>query len=161
MPRFYRQHLTQTLNEAVAAQLNTDPKEQVSLFEELALMREHTGQLVRLWSQAIEQEAKEELIIACGTEMQLALQEVAKLALAANNVMRTGKDQYSVHDLKYVVMQLTRIMYDVCGDDHSDLAKKFEAMVDDKLVLPKSPEATTLTPDQDVLSMDDTVPKVE
>lgn len=160
MPRFYRRVLTKSLSEALEESLEPKPDEQVQLLEELALTRDYAGQIVRLYGLARDaDEAKSTeqtrmTVKAAGAELIVALQHVQSMATSASRILELDKGKYNVQDLNYVVHQLTRIMYSVCGEEHQDLAEEFNKQVKRDLRL-HSNDGTTSTPDQIVADMDD------
>lgn len=165
MPAFYRKKLTQSLSEAVQHQLNLESDEQFSVLEELALMRESTGDFVQLYGvahQAYEENPTDELLqakLAAGELMRTALDKVVAIADKAAKIHFTGKNVFTALDLKMVVNQMTAIMFEICGTSHMDLAREYEHALTTKLALPSSgDEGTTITPDQDVIDMDSTIP---
>lgn len=157
LPMFYSKHLGRTLQAAVEEQLGMDPSDQLNLFEELALIRSGAGQAVKLYDAALTQ-ADSDLRLEAARQMRDWLDTVRSFAESAARVKASGSDKISVHDLKYVVAQVTRIMWRVCGEDHEFLAKKFERLVREEIKMPHEVVGTDLTPDLVVTDMDATVP---
>jgi hypothetical protein len=159
LPRFYSKYLKATLQEAVEECLTQSPHDQVSVFEELALMRLTVEDAIKLWDKSRESSALATRMEA-GMILRDQLKEVSALADQANRIMLAGKDQYSVHTLVHVVNQLVRIAYDVFAD-HRDLAEEFERQIRERVKLPTEGQGTASTPDMDVADMDNTVPLEE
>jgi len=164
MPKLYGKVLNETLKDSVAAQIGVDPREQCSLFEELALLREHAAQTVKLWSGLQDMGASPDQIIAAGEVMASTMAEVAKLAQSAHNITQGGKDQFSIHDLQFVIQSVIKVIFTVCeervdGQNYRFIAEEIEQMIRDSIVMPSNEtQGTTLTPDQDVAEMDASVP---
>lgn len=155
MPGFYRDVLSKTLDDVIQAAMEQNPSEQVSLLEELALMRLTAREAVALYSaaQASDQKTKD---MAAGVMVD-ALKNVQSIAESAARINAASKEQLSATSLKVVVHQITRIAYEVIGD--TQLAEEFERRIRDKVRLPDETKGTLLTPDQDVQEMDDSVPR--
>lgn len=163
LPMFYSKYLTNTLNEALEAQLDLDSSEQLNLQEELALMRMTCAQAVKLFSGANEipedQDNRDETIMSAAILMREALQSVAQMCKDAAAVESTRKDAITPMDLKQIVNQLVRLLYVVCGEDNETIAREFERRVKDEIKLPSDVSGTELTPDKDVQGMFDSIPK--
>lgn len=158
---FYSKHVTKTLAEAITEHTGLDPDEQVSLYEELALMRHVAGNFVKLYGAAVESGNMQAINIA-GAGMSEALSNVEKVCSSAAKIQTKQRDRFSVHDLKFVVNRLTRILYEVCGPEHEDIARRFKVMVDEHLVLPTGyQQGTTTMPDETVQDLDSTIPFVD
>jgi len=157
LPMFYSRQLNRTLQEAVESQLEMAPREQLALFEELALMRLTAQRTVSMWNAAVEtgKPETEQMAVALMVE---ALKNVEHMCTAAARVESTAADKVSIHTLKAFVSQIVRIAYETMGEEHVELARKFEKLVREEIKLPSEEEGTTLTPDADVTRMDDTVP---
>lgn len=165
LPKFYSKYLTDTLNEALEQQLELDSHEQLNLQEELALMRLSSGQAMALWAAAQQlpkdNANRDEMIMSAALVMREALQSVAQLCKDAASVEAARKDAITPMDLKQIVNQLVRLLYSVCGEEHEDIARRFELRVKDEIRLPNDIEGTTLNPTQDVIDMLATIPKEE
>lgn len=162
LPPTYGKYLNSTLHKALEQQLGVKPSEQLQLLEELALMRDFAGQSVALYGAARESTEQNETkrmnnIMATGGFMAEILKQVSTMAESAARVNKSG-EQYSIHDLQYVVYQLIHIMYRVCGNANEHLAIEFEKRVKDELVMPRQPEAVAHEPHHDVIEMDNTIP---
>lgn len=160
MPKVYKKHLNKTLHDALEEQLGVKPSEQLQILEELALMREYTGQAVKLYSGAIEMKADADKILAAGSFMAECLEKVADISSKAAKITAATSGTYSIHDLQYVVYQIIKIMYMVCGKQHEKLAVEFERRIHADLVLPRSPEGVMKEPMHDVDSMDESIPRI-
>lgn len=165
LPMFYSKYLTQTLNEAVEAQLEMSSDEQLSLQEELALMRVSSCDAVKLFSDAKSlpdaHPDKLELVTAATAEMQASLQAIAAMCKDAVSIEAARRDLITPMHLKLVVNQLVRLLYVVCGVEHEAIAREFETKVETELRLPSDTKGTDLTPEKDVQEMLNTVPKTD
>lgn len=158
---FYAKHVTKTLAEAITDHTGLDPDEQVSLYEELALMRHVAGNFVKLYGAAVESGDTNSISIA-GLGMSEALSNVEKVCSSAAKIQTKQRDRFSVHDLKFVVNRITRILYEVCGPENEDIARRFKLMIDQHLVLPTGyQQGTTTLPDETIQDLDNTIPFVE
>lgn len=155
LPNFYKNVLSHTLQQAVEDALDCDVTEQVSLLQELALMRLTARDAVALFS-AAQKSDKVETREFAGEIMVAALKNVQVIAEAAARIHAGGKEQYSIASLQVVVHQITRIAYELMPDE--TLAMEFERRVRERVKLPSNEGGTLLTPDQDVTSMDETIP---
>lgn len=143
------------------------PEEQINLFEELAITRVVANEAVTLYTATLEALAnKPSNDVAAQNAKDLAgrivvdaMQQVSRVCTQAAQIEATAKDKFSVHSLMHVVNQIIRIAYEVFEPDHRDKAEYFEHLVRTQVKLPRvTAEGTELTPDQDVMSMDNTVP---
>lgn len=176
LPQFYRGRLTKTLERAVADANSVAPHEAINLYEELALVREASGEAVLLYSLAYEarsrldqhkdKEKYEALSNSCmmgGAIMVDALKQVEHFCTAIARIEAVSKDKINIHTLHGAMRQVVRIMYECCGTEHLEIAQKFEKLVREEVVLPNtgSAEGIGLTPgalEADVLDMDDSIP---
>lgn len=168
LPLVYAKHLTRTLQQAVEDATLQSPAEQLQLFEELALVRESVGPMVKAYgdlTDAIEIEKDPEKLKvlrdklpAIGQLLRDAMKEVISTCEAAARVNAASQDKISVHTLHHFVNQIVRAAHDALGDD-VEAVMRLDVAIRDRVKLPKLGEAgTTLTPDQDVIDMDATVP---
>lgn len=155
LPVFYSKVLNQTLQDALKAAVETDPHEQLNLFEELALMRMTAADAVQLWGIASEKGSIDSRI-AAGEIMKAALAEVVKTCEVAARVSATGADKVSVHNITHVVRQIVRIAFEVMGKEEAQL---FERLVRERVKVSTGTTGTTSTPDEDVAEMDGTIPQ--
>lgn len=171
LPKFYGRVMTQTLRERIDASLSATHDEQIELYEELAIMRESAAEAVRLWSFAMAQleKARAEgrdasklvgMVEDAADLMAKHLEHVKEYALAIARVRSMTKDKLTLHTLYGVVHQVTRLMYEVCGEENEVLARELEHRLRVDIVIPTDGrEGTTLTPDQTALDMDGTIPE--
>jgi len=169
LPHFYSKHLSKSLAESIKAALEEAPREQVAIFEELALMKETVKPTLLMWdaamtkleAQADDPQVREAALAAqaaAGALLRDQLKEVAGLAEAANRIMLQGKEHYSIHSLMHIVNQIIKISYDVFEDD-IERAERFEMLVRERIRMPVENKGTMSTPDLDVAEMDSTVPR--
>lgn len=161
IPVFYRKHITGALKEALEDQLGVDPDEQVSLYEELALMRITASQFVKLYDVAVGTNNLETIQLASSGLVE-ALKNVETICSAAARIQEKQRDRFSIHDLKFVINKITRALYEVCGDEHRDIAERFKEIIDHHIKLPTGyQQGTDLMPDETVRELDDEVPYIE
>ena len=155
---FYAKVLNKTLLETVQSQLNESPSKQLSLLEELALVRTHCTTVVAMYSACIEG-GKQDMVLQVGTLMVDLIKHIQSLSISAAHIEDRGQDQVSIHTIEFVMNQITRIAYDCFGGDTEE-AINFESRIRNEVKLPKTKqEGTNLTPEDDVINMDSTVPK--
>ena len=168
LPRFYSRQLGKTLHEAVEEHLSAAPEEQINLFEELALTRVIAGDAVALYSATCEalkdKPADDKQAHAAkdlaGSIVIDAMKHVSDVCTKAAQIEAQAKDKFSVHSVTHVVNQIIRVMYELCEPEHHDIAVKFEHAVRTQVKLPRiTTDGTELTPDEDAVAMDATVPK--
>lgn len=161
LPAFYRDVLGPNLRDALDSLTGGSAAEQLSLFEELALMRVTARDAVKLYGKACSVVDKSKglaLRAEAAGIMQAQLREVAKLAEAAARIDSLAKDKFSIHAVHLLVNQLVRICASVFKG-HDDLVAEFARRVKTDVKLPTSEsQGTVLTPDQDVRDMDASVP---
>ena len=103
-----------------------------------------------------------EAVMDAGTLMADSMKQVVDLAAKASSIHYQGKQTFTAMDLRLVVNQLTRIIWGICKGSHDEVARAIEEAIDRKLRLPTDGTAgTELTPDQDVIDMDASVPRLE
>lgn len=157
LPLFYRDKMSQSLFDAVQEQLNAPAEEQLSLHEELALMRSVAGDAVELYSVAKEKKTAIDEAAQC---MSIALRSVASICSEAARIEALRKDAITPLQLQQVCRQIIRLFYTVCPDEA--LARKFEDLMTYELRLLKDGSTgTTLDPTQDVSAMLATIPMDE
>lgn len=148
--KFYARALTDTLKARVEEHLSQKPDDQISLFEELALMREAASQHVTIYN-AVLQHGKQESVLAAAELMALSLSRVADICKSAATVHNIQKDKFSIHDLNFIIEQIIRISYDVIKDEA--IATQLAIRLRSELQL-TSNVGTTITTDQMVQQMD-------
>ena len=152
MSKFYHRALTDTLKQRIDEQLSAKPDDQISLFEELALVREAASRHVMIYDAALKTD-KQESILAAAELMAVSLQRVAEVCRLASTVHAVQKDKFSIHDLNFIIDQIIRISHDVIGDEA--LAHKLALALRTQLQLTdQGVKGTTLTTDDVVKAMD-------
>jgi hypothetical protein len=115
MSRFYKTKIGGALRERFDEMMSASHSEMLSLYEELALARAAAGEAIALASVAMSSEKPETR--QHGAELvHQAVTRVAELVKAAADVEAKAKDTISVGVLDLIVMQFTRAVYDVLGD---------------------------------------------
>jgi len=167
MPKFYGKYVTKTLAEMLDKCLEINPKDQLQLFEELALIRDVAGQSVALYSAAKQladdnplDSKKRDLLLQAGEVMKMQIAEVVKTCEAASRVANAAQDRVSIHQLHFFVDQVSRCAYESFGDDPRAELFRQKMLTQVRLPVDGSSTGTHVTPDMDVMGMDDTIPKV-
>jgi len=166
LPKFYSSVLTKTLKDRLTDILSESTEDQVSVLEELGLMRESAGVSVEMFGKAHSMWVKDkdnaklrEATMFAGAVMHDSLEKVTKCAKTASDIKNNTKTNFSVGDLYDVVGQLVRLMHDVCGTENRRIAEVFEQRVEAEVSFIQ--QKTRITPDMTVMSMDDSIPLVE
>jgi len=159
LPRFYSKKLSGTLQQVVEEALEAAPAEQLELLEELAIMRTTTLDVLKLYEAALES-GKQEMIVSAGLVVREAMKDVQAMTSAAFDMEQKRRDKVSAHNIVYVVHQIVRISAEVFGED-LDKAERFRRLCLEKLRVDDGKQGTTITPDQDVIDMDSTIPRAE
>lgn len=169
---FYRRVLCTTLQKHVEENLAAPVSDQLSILEELAIMRQIASESVQVYAVAIEglkdknNKEAENLRIMAGQLCADSLKMVADFCEKAARIDSLQRDKFSIHTINSVVAQITNMFHSVCEKSgNRELAEAFEEKVRNELRVPaainNTNSGTSLTPDQDVTEMDDTVPKEE
>lgn len=170
LTKVYRSVLSPALRQVIDDQLNGRmPAEQLQLYEELALMRHAATQAVVLYDAAVQLvnskdkgDAQAAATLMSATElMKAALKDVADLAKAAAQIDNMAQDKLSVQQLAVVVDQMVRVASDVftAHGVADEVVEQFAGEVKDRVKIPMlETRGTLITPDEDVIAMDATVP---
>ncbi len=161
LPVLYRYKLRETLQDKVSVLMGENPREALNLFEELALTRIAANQSVMLFDKAHDIENGEkrvEAVAACAAMMSECLKSVQSMCESAARIESQGKDKYSIHSIKVIVDQVVLICHRVFKD-YPELVLEFQEAIKQHVRLPDESNGTSITPDQDVLDMDSTIPK--
>jgi len=161
--RFASRYLGEALYSMLEEQLEGDPVEQLQLFDELALLRITMGESLRKYNDAWEgcqnaETATEEhqgLLDAATALLQGDLERVSTMVKSAAYANSQTADKFSIHTFISLINQVVRIAHDVYGEENLE---KFSAEVKRHLRMPTETEGTTITPDQDAISMNALIP---
>ena len=165
---FYAKVLGKTLQDKLKEIVESPNHEQMNLREEIALAKISAADTVQLYDgvcalyetappekRATLGEAK----LQTGAVMRSVLGDVVDMCDKVTRVELAMKDKVTVQNIVIIVNQITKIAFDVFGVDNIEACYEFERRIKDQVRLPSDgPEGTTITPDQDVLEMDDTIP---
>lgn len=161
LPVMYSRYVGPTLREALAAELSRPRSEQVELYEELAMLRTLTADVVRTWSTLAEL-GKHAEAMAMADLMKDNFDHIKSIANTISTIEARANDEVNVHTLNGIVAQMVSMLYSVCGVENEDLARVFASRIKNELVIPTlEAKGTTITPDETVQSMDDTIPQDE
>lgn len=188
MPAIYKRFLRPGLSQFVTAAMELHPDEQLSLLEELALLRHAAGKTVEAYSLAAEtvEEFETKLTDPAAhglssdkvaeinklmpklrdiqsihrQEMSAMLLKVAELAEKAAKVSERTKGKYTLQHLQFAVDQILKIHWEVVGD--SAIAEQFAEAVKGAMLIPTANnEPTKLHPDETAAMFDASVPFVD
>ena len=166
LPRFYADNLTKPLKSRLTESLSQSTDDQLSVLEELGLMRESAGVGVQCFDDAYNRWAEDkgnrklrEDAMVAGTMMHDGLDKVVKASKTASDIRNNAKTMFGVSDLYDIVDQMVGIMHEVCGSDNKRIAQNFEARVENELSFIQ--QKTRITPDMTVLTMDESIPMSE
>lgn len=165
LSRVYSKKLGPALRDKVEELLGSSHDEQISLYEELALMRIAASQAVKLAEPALTgnnvSDKAKRLAISLMCD---ALSEVREFVVAAARIEREANGRVSIRVVNLFIMQIVRAIYRACeGDD--ELAKRIEAEINETVRLPKDGDAdpnvliegTMLLPSDAAREMDDSL----
>lgn len=161
--RYYRQmgpKLQAFVDECIAQ----PESDQFNLTQELALSRDLLDEAIGLYEKAKalkdNDPRKNSLLATAGSLLATASKEVRETCRVGAEVFNTAKDKYSVHTLLDVVSQIKRMIRQ-CFEHDPDALEVFDNMLSERLRLPKiGTDGTTITPDADVMAMDDSIPRI-
>jgi len=166
MSRYYLKCLRPTLAAALETALAESPLDQLDLSEELALIRVAAGDAVAQYAKVSEltgEDAKTaEMKLMMGQMMISRLQDVAKMAEAAgsNAELKVRLQGAFAQVMTSVITSIAHAAWEVFGDDYR--VKDFEELIRTKLeARGAGVEGTEITPDRDVIEMDETIPAGE
>lgn len=157
----YEKSLSGALKEFVKNQIESDPSEQTSIFEELALMR-HTATInVKLYNKTISKgDVKLNEAIAVGTMLADKLQDVAALAEKAQRIEMSSANKLGATSLAFMLDNIVRIIYEklsLFGESGTVAAQQIEEAIRETIQIDDT-TGTRITPDQDAIDMDNSVP---
>lgn len=146
----YAHRLKQTLKEAVLSYLDRTPSEQLSLYEELAVLRTSAVRAMIDAQPALDGTATNKTTAKNDLKtMYEAFRQVQKMALAIAKIESLASDKFSVLDLDTALNQAVRVIRKACGEDVA-LADRIEVEIQSNVRLPdKNSGQTDLTPDMD------------
>lgn len=180
MPRIYK-FISRTLVDRVSAYEEMN-EEQISLKEEVNLYRASAEDAIEMYGMALDtreairaklEETPDdealreklgklnELVDRAASSMRDVLGEVRSAVLDAAKVETMIGGRFSMSTVKSIIAQCAQLMYQVCGDDHPEIAAEFERKLHERVKVAEVVSGTSLTPDMDVLDMDDTIPRLE
>ena len=131
-----------------------DPADIVSLYEELAILRQTVADATILYEHALDKNDPK-MISMIGPVVREGMKDIADMVRTVADLEQKRSDKISIHNVTFVVNQIVRISAEVFGDDLTK-ADRFRKLVLDRLRVDKA--GTTITPDQDVREMDESVP---
>lgn len=166
MSRYYLKCLRPTLALALEKALSETSLDNLDLNEELALIRVAAGDAVAEYAKVVElSESKSddpkitELKMLTGQMMISRLQDVAKMATEAGNTadLKIKLQGAFSQVMTSVITSIAHAAWEVFGDDSR--VKDFEELIRTKLeARGTGVEGTEITPDRDVIEMDETIP---
>ena len=159
-PAVYSKHLSDSLKSRLA---ELEHQDKFDLTPELDLARCTALDAAKLYDVVSSMPDDEDGLskkVAVGQVLRDTMQEVADICGKAQNVANGNKrGVVDVKSLNLIVVQMITIAHDVFGEDRLDLIEEFGRRIQ-TIKLPRDgTEGTELTPDADVLAMDDTIPR--
>lgn len=184
MPAHYKV-ITMTLASRLR-EMEQNSHNALSLREELALVRVTADEAVAMFSVAfdhkLQAEASYQAACASGSEAVIAperarlekarllhdaaastlravFKEVRDTALDAAKIEALSAGKFTAGSVKSILSQATLLLHEVCGDEHDDIARRFEELLYTRVKLDVLESTGTLiTPDKDAIEMDESVP---
>jgi hypothetical protein len=168
MTRFYYRTLKPTLAARVTSMLEESaPLEMLGTAEELALIRIAANDAVKMYEDVVESGAQGQALLSAGALMSEQLKEVVRVAATTASIEETKQKIAGgfAHLVENVIVSIMRSCAEVFGDDYrvGELEKKIREHIQvrfDRNGASSGVDGTLLTPDMDVLAMDETVPRV-
>lgn len=154
--KLFSRSLSSTLAARLSELANEPPEQQRSLWKELALMRELAGQSLQLYD-AAQQSGKPEIIVPAASLLRDSVREVIDSCETAVKVDAMSNSVVSVAHFGAIIDQIVKSAILVFGDDPR--LADFERIVREQIKLPTKEGGTTVTPTDDVLAMDSTIPR--
>ena len=111
------------------------------------------------------QKAAQKAFAVCetaGAQLRVVLEQVADMAERAARLEATRSGQFSVMAVRHIMSQVAMLMWEVCGEEHVELARQFELAMGQRIrievpgsngVAGVPMVATGVTPDMDVLDV--------
>ena len=149
--------------------------QQISLREELGLHRAAAQDAIDTFGQALDlREAYrksptksdelsrrlEDAVTSTASSMRDVLRSVQACAVDAARVEIVSKGHFTLPAVRAIISQVARLMHEVCGEEHVDLAVELERRLMSDIRVAVIEEGTLLTPDMDVSDMDSMVPLI-
>lgn len=100
-------------------------------------------------------------LVVMSQEVQNSMKRVSEIAERASAIKLKHAEVIEVSQLGAIVSQLTRLLYDVCGDEHISIAKEFERLARTQIKLPTDKSTligSQIDPDQAILDMAQSLP---
>lgn len=167
LPAVYSKYLSEALSARIEELAHQSQTAQQDLSEELALVRLTALDAAKLYDQARviaeavpDNKDAQEVKLAAGQQLRSVLAEVADMVQRIVAIQNAGRDKIGVQGIALLVAQVVQMAYDVFGEDNIPLVQEFAARIRDLRLPTDSPSGTDLRPDDDVIEMDATVPKL-
>lgn len=169
LPVFYGKVLGKTLHDKLKELVEAPNHEQLNMREEVHLAKISAADMVQLYdgvSTLLEscpddnqRKKLAEAKLVTGAQMRAVLGDVIDMCDKVVRIEAGLHDKVTIQNIVIIVNQISRLAYEVFGEEHMDKCLEFERRIKAEVRLPsEGPEGTTITPDQDVLEMDDTIP---
>ena len=124
--RYNSEHLGATVKNFVRRELETDPREQVLMYEELAHLRQVIATALDNYYIAKEAAdkapdgdkgvAERNLLLRAKIFLQTDIDHAAKLAERISKIENNGADKFSIHTFNAIINQIVRIVGDHVGE---------------------------------------------
>lgn len=140
MPGFYSKFVGPKLRAQLDEMLQESHDKQLSLYEEIAVSRTAAMQALALAEPALTGEIKDPRLVSLSISVvQQAMSHVANLVQVAARIEKDADDKFSLKVLALFVMQITKAVYEVLGEDN-ETAARIVAAIDDRVKVPRSNE---------------------
>ena len=162
LPYVYAKYLSRALTERIAdASGLTD---RLDLSAELDLFRATAVDAARLYDATLADNVPDEARHAAGQLLREVLDQVGVFVERYARVETARKDVLTVGSLHVVITQIATMAHDVFGEEPQMITKVREfsdRLRELRLAGPTAQDGTDITPDEQVLAMDDTIPNAE
>jgi hypothetical protein len=165
LPMIYRRYLKSQLAKSLDEFIREGNATVLDLCDELAMFRELAGRSIETYGAALEasekdptNEKKKELVEIAAQLMKDNLREVISVCESATRVATSQKAAIPANFMSTFVLQVVQVAHRAFGEDDARV-EEFGRLLRTEIKVPGEAEGTSVTPDQDVALMDETVPR--
>lgn len=153
---------------AVLEEAAADHKSVYSVVEEITLARDAATPIVAIYEklrydppEGIPKQQLDEMLVVAGRSQMTAMDELTRLIERGARIVSLEADKLHPHIIDEVMKQVMRFVQISFPNDMEGL-KRFDQLLTEELQLPSLNDGrgTTITPDQQVMAMDSTIPYV-
>lgn len=145
-PGFYLSRVSENIAARLEEILSTPVKQQLQLYEEIAVARLAALQAVKAATPFLEGDPRvtPQLAALMQENLRRALSDVTMIVEKAAKIEANFHDKVSVNVISMVMMQVTREIHDTLGRQHPDLAAALDQRIQKSVMLPVSEDAESV-----------------